>query len=87
MQQTPTQSAHTRMCREPLDRHFRTEFEALMTPAEAATYLRVHPKTLVRLAREGVIPALRISKHWRFRMSTLLDYVDAGLKSTRQPVE
>jgi excisionase family DNA binding protein len=42
-------------------------YEPLLTPAEAGAYLKVHPKTAIRSARQGGIPALRYGKHWRFR--------------------
>jgi len=47
------------------------QFEPLLDPKQAAVLLRVHQKTLVRLAREGRVPAIRVAKHWRFRASTL----------------
>jgi excisionase family DNA binding protein len=52
-------------------------FEPLLSPAEAASLLRIHPKTLLKLARQGAIPAARMGKHWRFRASTL----DAHIRS------
>jgi excisionase family DNA binding protein len=48
-----------------------SQFESLLDPKQAAALLRVHQKTLVRLAREGRVPAIRVAKHWRFRASTL----------------
>jgi excisionase family DNA binding protein len=46
-----------------------------MTAAEAALYLRVAPRTLVRWARNGVIPGHRLSGlsrvTWRFLRSEL----------------
>jgi excisionase family DNA binding protein len=48
-----------------------SQFEPLLDPKQAAALLRVHQKTLVRLAREGRVPAIRVAKHWRFRASTL----------------
>jgi excisionase family DNA binding protein len=48
-----------------------SKFEPLLDPKQAAALLRVHQKTLVRLAREGRVPAIRVAKHWRFRVSTL----------------
>lgn len=63
------------------------QFEPLLDPREAAALLRIHPKTLVRLAREGRIPAIRVAKHWRFRASALNAWL-AGqatmVESTRQ---
>jgi excisionase family DNA binding protein len=35
------------------------------------TYLRMHVKTLQRLARDGRVPCARIGKYWRFRLSDL----------------
>jgi excisionase family DNA binding protein len=60
-------------------------YEPLLTPAEAGAYLKVHPKTAIRSARQGVIPALRYGKHWRFRKSDLVAWVDQQIKSPRQP--
>jgi PTS system nitrogen regulatory IIA component len=60
-------------------------FEPLLTPAEAGAYLRVHPKTVIRSARQATIPALRYGKHWRFRQSDLVAWVDQQIKSPRQP--
>jgi excisionase family DNA binding protein len=48
-----------------------SQFEPLLDPKQAAALLQVHQKTLVRLAREGRVPAIRVAKHWRFRASTL----------------
>jgi nitrogen PTS system EIIA component len=60
-------------------------FEPLLTPADAGLFLRVHPKTVIRDARHGTIPALRYGKHWRFRKSDLAAWVDQQIKSPRQP--
>jgi excisionase family DNA binding protein len=46
-------------------------FEPLLDVIEAARLLRIHPKTLRVKARRGVIPAVRIGRVWRFRVSTL----------------
>jgi excisionase family DNA binding protein len=63
-------------------------FEPLLTPAEAAEfYLKIHPKTLIRMAREGSIPALRLGKHWRFRVSDVEFWVASKVNSSRQPAE
>ena len=48
-----------------------SQFEPLLDPKQASALLRVHQKTLVRLAREGRVPAIRVAKHWRFRASAL----------------
>ena len=46
--------------------------EPLLDSTEAAQLLRIHPKTLQRMARKGEIPALQIGKLWRFSASALL---------------
>jgi excisionase family DNA binding protein len=59
---------------------------AMSAPADAGVYLGVHPKTAIRMARERTIPALRVGeKHWRFRKSDLVAWVDQQIKSPRQP--
>ena len=47
------------------------QFEPLLDSNEAAQLLKIHPKTLQRMARRGEIPAIQIGKLWRFRASEL----------------
>jgi excisionase family DNA binding protein len=51
-------------------------FEPLLDTEEAARLLRIHPKTLRRSARLGEIPATRIGRLWRFRVSVLNEWLD-----------
>ena len=46
--------------------------EPLLDSTEAAQILRIHPKTLQRMARKGEIPAMQIGKLWRYSPSALL---------------
>lgn len=46
-------------------------FEPLLDSEEAAALLKIHPKTLQKLARNGEIEALHVGKVWRFRASAL----------------
>jgi len=46
-------------------------FEPLLSSAQAAALLQVHPKTLQKMAREGKVPGWRIGDLWRFRASEL----------------
>ena len=46
-------------------------FERLLDSSEAAALLRIHPKTLQRMARGGQIVGVQIGKLWRFRASVL----------------
>ena len=46
--------------------------ERMLDSEEAAGLLRIHPKTLQRMARRGEVKGFRIGKLWRFRGSDLL---------------
>jgi excisionase family DNA binding protein len=48
----------------------------LMTPDEAAAYLRVSRMTVYRLVREHKLSALKIGGQWRFRK----EFLDAALE-------
>ena len=43
---------------------------------EAAELLRLHPKTVYKLAASGQIPGKRIGNSWRFRRSQILAEFD-----------
>jgi excisionase family DNA binding protein len=51
---------------------------------EAAEILRVHPNTVRRHAKTGTIPAFRIGTQWRFRASSLDEWMKAQLSSLPQ---
>jgi excisionase family DNA binding protein len=58
-------------------------FERVLNTEEAAALLKIHPKTLQRMAREGSVPAFRIGDLWRFRASALDEWVRSGVSSKR----
>jgi hypothetical protein len=45
--------------------------EPLLDSDRAAAIIRVHPKTLQRYARNGIVHGVRVGKLWRFRASDL----------------
>ena len=47
------------------------EFEPLLDSGEAAALLKIHPKTLQKMARNGEIAGIQIGRVWRFRASAL----------------
>ena len=53
--------------------------EPMLDTDEAAAIMRIHPKTLQKLARRGVIRAIQIGKVWRFRASTLEEWIQEKL--------
>ena len=56
-------------------------FEPLLDSATAAKLLRIHPKTLQKLARIGRVPAHNICGLWRFRASELDDWLKTAVSS------
>jgi excisionase family DNA binding protein len=52
----------------------------LMTTREVLQYLRVTPRTVYRLIREGDLPAVRMGGRWRFRRVD----IEAWLERQRQ---
>jgi excisionase family DNA binding protein len=64
-----------------------TSFEPLWHPTDVATYLGIHEKTAIKMARLGQIPALRLGKLWRFRRTDLVAWAESEVQSTCQPVE
>ena len=64
------------------------DFECLWTPVDAATFLKLHAKTVIRMARSRTIPAIRLGKHWRFRATDMHAFAAAQVvESSRQSVE
>jgi excisionase family DNA binding protein len=49
--------------------------ERLLQTDEAAAIIQIHPKTLQRFAREGVIRGIHIGKLWRFRASEIEKWI------------
>ena len=47
------------------------EFEPLLDSEQAAALLKIHPKTLQKMARRGEVVAVQIGRLWRFRASAL----------------
>ena len=54
-------------------------FERLLDSDEAAALLGIHKKTLQRMARSGEVPGVQVGDLWRFRASTLNDWLASRL--------
>ena len=61
-------------------------FEPLLSADEAAIHLRIHVKTLQRLAREHRVPCIRMGKYWRFHLSALDRWLSAQENEGSQPL-
>jgi excisionase family DNA binding protein len=48
-----------------------------LTPKEAGQYLKLHLRTIYRLAREGTIPGRKIGRRWRFKKDTLDEWLSS----------
>ena len=55
------------------------EFERLLDSEEAAALLKIHPKTLQKMARKNEISGMQIGKLWRFRASVLNEWLERRL--------
>ena len=51
--------------------------EEIMTPSEVAALLKIHLKTVYKLAEKGVIPGNRIGRSWRFSRNDVLELVSS----------
>ena len=47
----------------------------ILTPKEAAGYLRVHPQTVYRRLRAGTLPGAKVGDQWRLRKADLDEYL------------
>ena len=49
--------------------------DEILTVKSVAAYLSLHPATVYRLARAGVLPAFRIGTEWRFSQKAIDQWV------------
>jgi len=56
-------------------------FEPLLDLHEAASVLGMHWKTLEGKARDRQVPAFKVGKRWRFRLSSLNVWLERGINS------
>ena len=52
-----------------------------MTVQEVAGYLKVNPKTVYRLVREGRLPGFKVAGSWRFRRDDIDGWIDDQKKA------
>ncbi|MEE9144010.1 MAG: helix-turn-helix domain-containing protein [Candidatus Binatia bacterium] len=52
--------------------------EEIITSSEAAVLLKVHLRTIYRLANKGAIPGNKIGRSWRFIKKDILNLVSNG---------
>ncbi len=49
--------------------------EEILDADEVAKLLKVHPRTVKRLASEGILPGFRVGSQWRFRREAINEYI------------
>jgi excisionase family DNA binding protein len=59
--------------------------EPLITADRAAELLKLHPKTVKKLAQAGELPGMKIGRVWRFRESSLDAWMSARLQCCCHP--
>jgi len=57
----------------------------ILTMDDLAVYLKVSKSTLYKLVQEGTVPGHKVGKHWRFRRSTIDQWLDEKDKSISKP--
>jgi excisionase family DNA binding protein len=65
----------------PIDPH-----ERLLDVHEAATLLRLQPRTLYKLANERRLPVVKLGRATRFRLSSLLELIAASERPAATPM-
>lgn len=54
-----------------------------LTVKEVANYLKIHPITAARLAREGKIPGFKVGGQWRFDKSEIEGWRKNQIRNTK----
>jgi excisionase family DNA binding protein len=62
----------------------RSSISPVLTLAEVADYLRVHPSTIYRLAKRKAMPAFKVGHDWRFKLELIDEW---RLRITKQAPE
>jgi excisionase family DNA binding protein len=60
------------------------EFEPLLNVREVAKLFGVNHAMLLRMARSGQLPSVKVGKLWRFRVSELNSWIASGMSAKRQ---
>ena len=67
-------------------RSMNAAIEPLIDATQAARMLKLHPVTVRKMASRGAIPGLKIGKVWRFRASSLDEWVTRQIESSCYPL-
>ena len=56
--------------------HSIEELPVICDCAEAGLLLRVYPETVAKMARDGVLPGVKVGQSWRYRRDDLATNLD-----------
>ncbi len=59
--------------------------DAVLTTEEAARFLKLHPHTVLKLAREKRLPVAKLGRAWRFRRVDLEEFLAKGGEAGNAP--
>lgn len=48
----------------------------ILDAEEVGKLLRIHPRTVIRLAGQGEIPGFKVGGQWRFKRQDIEDYIE-----------
>jgi excisionase family DNA binding protein len=49
----------------------------VLTALELASYLRIHPTTVYKLAKRGELPAFKVGGDWRFDRASIESWLES----------
>ncbi|EHQ16457.1 DNA binding domain protein, excisionase family [Shewanella baltica OS183] len=58
--------------------------DEILTLKELASYLKLTEKTAYRLAAEGKLPGFKVGGSWRFKVSTIQDWIKENTEATKK---
>ena len=59
--------------------------DEILTVSQVARLLKVHPRTIYKLAKRGGLPGFQVGKQWRFLRSELIKLLTKPQSSRRSP--
>lgn len=57
------------------------EFQSIITTEELAKLLRLNEKTIIKLVKEGKLPAMKIANQFRFSKEKIIDWLETQMGS------
>ena len=55
--------------------------DEVMTTQDVARYIKMNERTVLKLAQEGKIPAMKVASQWRFKKSLIDEWLDVEMKN------